>query len=88
MSLKIGQDLRERLASLAETRKRTAHAIACEAVEAYVAREEARERFAQAADEAWKEYKETGLHATGEEVLAWIASWGTENKLPKPTCHT
>lgn len=87
MSLKIGQDLRARLANLAEIRKRTAHAIACEAVEAYVAREEARERFAKAADEAWQDYQETGLHVTGEEMAAWIESWGTPNELLPPECH-
>jgi len=39
------------------------------------------------ADEAWHHYQETGLHATGEEVLAWLASWGTHNPLPPPACH-
>ena len=46
-----------------------------------------RERFAKAADEALQHYKETGLHVTGEEVLAWIESWGTDHELPTPVCR-
>ena len=47
----------------------------------------AREQFTQDADKAWRHYRETGLHATSEEVFAWIDSWGTSNELPKPKCH-
>ncbi len=32
----------------------------------------------------WEEYQETGVHATAEEVDAWLASRGTENELPAP----
>jgi len=46
-----------------------------------------RERFAKAADEALQHYKETGLHVTGEEVLALIESWGTDHELPTPVCR-
>jgi predicted transcriptional regulator len=37
---------------------------------------------------AWLEYQETGLHATAAEVEIWLASWGTQNELPAPQCHT
>jgi predicted transcriptional regulator len=87
MSLKMDASIRERLARLAHARKRTSHAIAREAVENYVAREEARDQFTADALEAWVEFQETGLHATGDEVLAWMKSWGTSNELPQPVCH-
>ena len=37
---------------------------------------------------AWEEFQETRLHATAEEVDQWLESWGTENELPAPECHT
>ena len=38
--------------------------------------------------QAWDDYQATGLYADSEEVEAWIASWGTENELLVPECHT
>lgn len=87
MSLKLGGEIREGLRSLSSIKKRPAHALAREAVEAYVKAELAREQFKQDADKAWQHYQETGLHATSEEVFAWIDSWGTSKELSKPTCH-
>lgn len=53
-------------------------------MENYVVREEARDQFAL---DAWQHYQETGLHATGDEVMTWIESWGTDKELPPPVCH-
>jgi predicted transcriptional regulator len=36
---------------------------------------------------AWHEYRETGLHATGNEVTAWLDTWGDENAQTAPICH-
>ena len=30
------------------------------------------------------EFERTGEGVPGEEVIAWIESWGTENELPMP----
>lgn len=87
MSLKLDTSTRDRLTRLAHSRKRTAHAIAREAVESFVAREEARDQFAADALRSWEHYQETGLHVTHDEVSAWMDSWGTANELPPPTCH-
>ncbi len=38
--------------------------------------------------EAWEEFLATGLHASTEEVVVWLASWGTDNELPTPVCHS
>ena len=73
---------------LAETKNRTAHGLMREAIEIYVDKEEKREAFRQATLAAWQEFQETGLHVTGEEMDAWLESWGTENELPAPVCHT
>ncbi len=87
MSLKLAREVRDGLSSLATIKKRPAHALAREAVEAYVKAELAREQFTRDAVKAWQHYQETGLHATSDEVLAWVESWGTPNELPKPQCR-
>ena len=59
-----------------------------EAIAQYVEREEARESFKQEAMESWAEYQQTGRHLTGEEVSAWLRTWGTEADTEPPECHT
>lgn len=86
-SIKLDDDLKGRVQHLASARRRTSHWIMREAISQYVEREEKREAFRQDALKAWDEFQETGLHATAEEVDQWLASWGTDNELPAPTCH-
>lgn len=38
------------------------------------------------ADAAWKHYQETGLHITGDEVIAWLKTWGKHSSAV-PKCH-
>lgn len=44
----------------------------------YIGHEEVRESFKQEAIDSWREYRETGLHLTGNEVKNWLRGWGTE----------
>ncbi len=88
ISVKLDADTRTRVENLAEARQRTAHWVMREAITQYVDREERREAFRQDTLTAWEEYRETGLHASAAEVDDWLASWGTENELPAPVCHT
>ena len=53
----------------------------------YVDREEKRESFRQDAVNSWNEYQETGLHATGDEVIQWLNTWGTDVVKDEPECH-
>lgn len=89
IAIKIDQDTRERVKRLAEARHRTSHWLMREAIRQYVEREEKRETFRQDAINAWQEYQETGLHVTGDEVIAWLDTWGEENEkaAPAPVCH-
>ncbi|MGP4132181.1 hypothetical protein OJE16_21580 [Pantoea tagorei] len=57
------------------------------AIAQYIEREEARESFKQEALDSWREYQETGLHLTGEEVKSWLRNWGTEAETDIPECH-
>jgi hypothetical protein len=34
----------------------------------------------QEAVASWQQYEATGLHVEGEEVAAWLDSWGTESE--------
>jgi predicted transcriptional regulator len=58
-----------------------------EAIEQYVEREEARERFTQEALASWAAYQETGLHLSGPEVRSWLNTWGTDDETVAPKCH-
>lgn len=82
--IKLDAAVRDHLSSIATRHKRASHAIACEAIETYVAREEAREVLNQEALSAWNHFQETGLHVTSEGMNAWIESWGTKDELPPP----
>jgi predicted transcriptional regulator len=87
MSIKFDRDFRDRLNTLATRHKRTAHALAREAIEMYVARAEAVDADNQAALAAWDRYQETGLHVTLEDVTTWVETWGTKAEVTPPKCH-
>jgi predicted transcriptional regulator len=86
-SVKLDDDLIDRVRRLAEVRQRSPHWIMREAIREYVAREEARESFRQEAMASWSAYQETGRHLAGEEVRAWLSRWGTETEAESPECH-
>ena len=79
--------MRERMKRLAARRRRTPHWLMRDAIRQYVEREEARDAFLLQARDAWQEYRETGLHASGREVLTWLATWGGESETAAPACH-
>jgi predicted transcriptional regulator len=86
-SLKLDQELKQRVQQLASARRRSAHWIMREAVEQYVSREEKREQFRQDALAAWNDYQATGLHATAEEADAWLAKLEAGEDAEAPACH-
>lgn len=86
-SIKIDDDLKNRIQQLADLRRRSPHWIMQEAVREYVAREESRESFKQEALESWERYQETGLHMTGQEAREWLSRWGTDDESAIPPCH-
>jgi len=86
-TLRLEQDIKDRLKSLASDRHSSAHALMLEAITEYVDREEKRSQYRRDAIAAWKEYQETGLHLTAEETMNWLDTWGTENEQDAPSCH-
>lgn len=86
-SVKLDEELKDRIQHLADLRHRSAHWIMCEAIRDYVGREEARESFKQEALASWIAYQETGQHLTGKEVHDWLDSWGSDKETKIPKCH-
>ena len=86
-SVKLDDDLKKRIRNLADKRHRSPHWIMCQAIRDYVDREEAKESFKQEALASWTAYQETGRHLTGNELREWLATWGTDDETPVPSCH-
>lgn len=86
-SIKLDDDLKDRIQHLADARQRSAHWLMREAIQQYVEQEERREAFRQDALKAWENYQATGLHATADEVERWLNSWGKDDEGPAPECH-
>ena len=86
-SIKLDEDLKNRIQNLANMRHRSAHWIMREAIREYIEREEARESFKQEALESWTAYQETGRHLSNQEVRNWLKTWGTEKETKAPSCH-
>lgn len=87
VSIKIDEDTKARMKRLADARHRTPHWLMREAIAQYVDREEKREAFRQDTFKAWETVRTTGLHATAEEVEAWLARLEQGHELEPPTCH-
>ena len=87
MSLRVDPTIKDRLQTIAQRHKRSAHALAQEAVYLFVEKQEAKDRWNQEATEAYNDYNTTGLHITHEELNTWLDTWGTENEQPAPQCH-
>ncbi|MGU3489666.1 CopG family ribbon-helix-helix protein [Enterobacter bugandensis] len=86
-SIKLDDDLKNRLLHLAESRRRSAHWIMREAITQYIEREEKREAYLRDAQNAWEEFQRTGLHITDEEADEWMAQLAAGNDVEPPECH-
>lgn len=87
MSIRIEASAKERLKKIAERQKRTAHALATEAINTLIEQKEREYAFNQSCVDSYNQFKETGLYVSHDEVTAWMNSWGTDNELPTPICH-
>lgn len=87
VAVKIDKETKKRYKDLAVIKRRPSHWMMREAISQYIDREEKRESFRQDAINAWNEYQETGLHATGDEVVKWLNSWGSADEKDAPECH-
>ena len=88
MSIRLEVTARDKLKALAARQKRSAHALATEAIYQLIEQKEREYAWHQSCDDALKHFDETGLHATHDEVMAWMESWGTDQELPVPVCRS
>lgn len=92
LSVKVDMDVKSELQRMAKARDRSVHYIMLQALDEYIAKEkaeeEAKEMFYQRAEDSFLHMRETGLHATHEEVTDWLQSLKTDTPKPMPQCHT
>ncbi|WPR87917.1 CopG family ribbon-helix-helix protein [Klebsiella aerogenes] len=60
-SIRLDEELKDRLKTLADDRHRSAHALMLEAITEYIDREEKRSQYLRDGQAAWQHYQETGL---------------------------
>ena len=53
----------------------------------YLGKREAEQTEIREAIASWDEYQQTGLHVTGDEMSAWLRTWGTDDESEPPECH-
>jgi predicted transcriptional regulator len=87
MSVRLTQDTRDRLRAVAAWQKRTAHALAAEAIQNLIEQKEREHAWNQGCVDALNHCDETGLHVTHDEVMTWLDSIVDGNELPPPVCH-
>lgn len=86
-SLKLDDNVKNRVRQLAAARRRSAHWIMREAIEQYLEREEKREEFHRSGLAAWEAYQTTGLHVTAEEADEWFTKLEAGEDADTPECH-
>lgn len=85
--IKLDSDIEARMQRLADARRLPAERLVRDALEQYAKREEGREDFFRDGMAAWDAYRADGLHATEDEVDAWLAKLEAGDDVPPPECH-
>ena len=85
-SLKLPDELKDKIATLAEGVAQTPHAYMVDAIAEKVARDEKRRKFVDDADRSLKEFKRTGIAYTHADVEKYILdkASGRIPRKPKP----
>ncbi|MGE0280314.1 MAG: CopG family ribbon-helix-helix protein [Rhizobiaceae bacterium] len=79
-SVRLPDDLRREVDQLARATKRSRAFLVKEAVATYMADQRA---YLEAIEEGEREADE-GVFVSGDAVIRWLQSWGTDNELPRP----
>ena len=85
-SLKLPEELKEKVSSLAQGVAQTPHAYMVEAIAQKVARDEKRREFIQSGLDSLAEFKRTGIAYDGDQVEKYFLDLvaGRKTKRPKP----
>lgn len=82
-SVRMPDELLERLERTAENLRRSKGWVIKDAVEEYLAREELKQRRNQETLASWEDYQASRV-IEGDQVMAWLDSWGTEDEKEPP----
>lgn len=82
-SVRMPDELLERLERTAENLRRSKGWVIKDAVEEYLAREELKQRRNQETLASWEDYQ-AGRVIEGDQVMSWLDSWGTEDEMEPP----
>ena len=85
-SIKLSDELKEKVSTLAQGVAQTPHAYMVEAIAERVARDEKRRSFVEDAQRSLAEFKRTGVAYTHDDVMSYfLAKAGGKNpRRPKP----
>ena len=85
-SLKLPEDLKERIGKVAQRVEQTPHAYMVQAIAEKVERDEKREEFLEAGRKSLEEYQRTGIAYRFEDVQRYITEKvaGKNPRKPKP----
>jgi len=83
-SLKLPDELKEKIADLATGVAQTPHAYMVEAIAEKVARDEKRRSFLEDARRSQEEVARTGIVYAHEDVMRWFRAIATGKKARKP----
>lgn len=72
VAIRLDDDIKARLETLAEVHDRSPHYLMKEAIEEYVDEKEAENSIYNALLERWREYELTGETIAGDSVKTWI----------------
>ena len=86
-ALRLEPELKQRAELIAAADRRTLSFVVRDALQMYLEQREAEAAEINHAMAAWNEYQQTGLHVTGDEMSAWLRSWGTEHESETPQCR-
>lgn len=86
-TVKLTSDERLRLKSLADAKKRTPHFLMKEAIQRYIADEEAQQAAIRIAADSIEHYKQTGSHITLDELRSWAKNVKNDTNAEIPVCH-
>lgn len=79
-SVRLPVEAKKELDAYARATRRSSAFIVKEAVEAHLAD---RRAYMETVEEGEREADE-GVFVSGEAVIRWLQSWGTDNELPRP----
>lgn len=87
ITIEIEEDLEQKIEALARKQACSKDQIIHHAIFAYIQQLENRDKLATAAEQSWQKYRTTSKHLTGEELISWLETWGTDTEKSIPACH-